>query len=56
MIIKKIEIGKNVMVGQSTTVLAGVEIGDNVIIGANSLVPKFMKLPANTKWGGVPIR
>ena len=35
-----VNIGNNVFVGASTTILHGVNIGDNVVIGAGSVVSK----------------
>lgn len=35
-----VEIGNDVWIGQSTTILSGVSIGDGAVIGANSLVTK----------------
>jgi len=47
-------IGKNVLVGANSTVLAGVEIGDNSIVSAMSLVNK--DVPPKTFAGGVPAK
>jgi len=49
----KVTIGKNVMVGARSTVLAGVSIGDGVRISAMSLVHKGVLQHAFV--GGVPI-
>ena len=45
--IGKVRIGKNVMIGANSTLLAGIEIGDNSIIGAGTIVSK--NIPANKK-------
>jgi len=55
-ILRKIRVGKNCLVGDSAIILPGVEIGDNVIIGAGSLIPKNKKIPSNTVWGGNPVK
>ncbi|MGC8993432.1 MAG: DapH/DapD/GlmU-related protein [Candidatus Aenigmatarchaeota archaeon] len=55
LIIAPVKIGKNVSIGQYTTVLPGAIIEDGAIIGAMSLVPKFKKVKKGI-WGGVPIR
>jgi len=55
LIVDPIKIGKNVPIGQYTTVLPGVIIEDGAIIGAMSLVPKFTRVKKGV-WGGVPIR
>lgn len=52
--IGKIRIGKGVMVGANSTILAGVTIGDNTTISAMSLVNK--NVPAGAFVGGVPIK
>ena len=49
-----ITIGKNVWIGSSSTVVAGVTIGDNAIIAAGAVVTK--DVPANTVAGGVPAK
>lgn len=49
-----ISIGKNVWIGASTTIVAGVTIGDNSIVGAGSVVTK--DVPTNTIVAGVPAR
>jgi len=55
LIVAPIKIGKNVSIGQYTTVLPGAVIEDGAIIGAMSLVPKFKRVKRGV-WGGVPIR
>lgn len=49
-----VDIGSNVFIGASTTVLPGVRIGDNVVIGAGSVVSK--DIPANSVAVGNPAR
>lgn len=49
-----VDIGSNVFIGASTTVLPGVKIGDNVVIGAGSVVSK--DIPANSVAAGNPAR
>ena len=49
-----VTIGRNVWIGDKTTILGGVTIGDNVIIGANSVVLK--DIPSNCMAAGVPAR
>lgn len=49
-----VNIGHNVWIGGSVTILPGVTIGDNVTIGAGSVVVK--DIPANTIAAGNPCR
>ena len=50
----EIDIGDNVFIGASTTVLYGVHIGNNVIIGAGSVVSK--DLPDGVVAAGIPCK
>ena len=52
--IGKVTIGKNVMVGANSTILAGVSIGNNATVSAMSLVNK--NVPKNAFAEGVPIK
>lgn len=49
-----VDIGNNVFIGASTTILPGVKIGDNVIIGAGSVVSK--DIPAGSVAAGNPAK
>jgi acetyltransferase-like isoleucine patch superfamily enzyme len=49
-----VKIGKNVLIGANSTILAGVSIGDNSTISACSLVNKEM--PEGVFVGGVPAK
>lgn len=49
-----VNIGSNVFIGASTTVLPGIKIGDNVIVGAGSVVSK--DIPSNSVAVGNPAR
>jgi acetyltransferase-like isoleucine patch superfamily enzyme len=48
----KVVVGKDVMIGANTTVLAGVKIGDGAVISAASLVNRDIE--PNSFVGGVP--
>jgi acetyltransferase-like isoleucine patch superfamily enzyme len=52
--IGRVKIGRNVLIGANSTVLAGVKIGDNAFISAMSLVNKSVK--ENSFVGGIPIK
>lgn len=47
-------IGKNVWLGASTFISAGVEIGDNAVVGANAAVTK--NLESGSVYAGVPAK
>ena len=47
-------VGKNVLIGTNSTVLAGVKIGDNSVVSAMSLVNR--DVPSKTFVGGVPAK
>ena len=49
-----VDIGNNVFVGASTTILPGVKIGDNVVIGAGSVVSK--DIPSGSVAAGNPAK
>ncbi|MGN0383571.1 MAG: acyltransferase [Eubacterium sp.] len=49
-----VNIGNNVFIGASTTVLPGVDIGNNVVIGAGSVISK--DIPDNSVVVGSPAR
>jgi acetyltransferase-like isoleucine patch superfamily enzyme len=53
-IVKPINIGNNVYLGDGCLILPGVNIGDNSIIGARSVVTK--DIPANTVCAGIPAK
>ena len=50
----EVRIGRNVLIGANSTILAGVSIGDNSRIGACSLVNS--DIPKNSFYAGVPAR
>lgn len=49
-----VNIGNNVFVGASTTILPGVDIGNNVVIGAGSVVSR--DIPDNSVVAGSPAK
>lgn len=49
-----VNIGNNVFIGASSTILPGVNIGDNVVIGAGSIVSR--DIPDNSVVAGNPAR
>ncbi len=54
--LKRVKIGRNVVIGGYTVVFPGAEIGDGALVGAMSLVPKDTRIPPRTVWAGVPAR
>lgn len=53
LVLKKVKIGKNVIIGLNSVIMPGVEIGDNAVIAAAAVVPKDMRIEANTVYYGV---
>jgi acetyltransferase-like isoleucine patch superfamily enzyme len=56
LIVKKIRIGKNCLIGGECFIMPGVTIEDNVIVGAKSLVLKDQVLKTGKRYAGVPVR
>lgn len=56
LIIKKIKIGNNCLIGGVTLLLPGVTIEDDVTVGAKSLVLKNMTLKKGRVYGGTPVK
>jgi|GEM_PF-3592417 len=56
LIIKRISIGDNCVIGVGSIIMPGVTIGDNAIIAANSTVLKNQKIKKGEMWGGSPAR
>ncbi len=54
--IRPVHIGARCTVGQSSVVFPGATMNDGSVLGALSLLPKGRSLPANTVWGGNPLR
>lgn len=53
-VLKPVQIGNNVMVGNYSLIMPGVKIGNNVIIGGHSVVTH--DLESNCVYAGVPAR
>ena len=56
LIIKKIKIGKNVLIGGDCFIMPGAVIEDNVILGAKSLVLKDQILKKGKIYAGIPAK
>ena len=56
LIIKKIKIGKNCLIGGDSFIMPGVTVEDNVVVGAKSLVTKNKKLEKGKIYAGVPVK
>lgn len=50
----KTDIGDNVAIGSSATILGGIKIGDGAVIGAGSVVTK--NVPPGEVWAGNPAK
>ena len=53
--LKKVIIGKNVIIGLNSVIFPGVEIGDNAMIAAGAIVPKGTHVAAHTTFLGAHI-
>lgn len=53
-IVRKVEIGNDVWIGQRVIILPGVKIGNGVIIGAGAVVTK--NIPDYAVVGGIPAK
>jgi len=53
--LKKVIIGKNVIIGLNSVIFPGVVIGDNAMIAAGAIVPKDTHVTANTTFLGAHI-
>jgi acetyltransferase-like isoleucine patch superfamily enzyme len=56
LIVKKVTIGKNCLIGGETFIMPGATIGDNVVVGAKSLVLKNQKLDSGKTYIGIPAK
>ena len=56
LIVKKVKIGNNCIIGADSFIFPGVIIEDNVILGAKSLVTKNQVLEKGKIYGGVPAK
>lgn len=53
LVIKKVRIGKNVIIGLNSIVMPGVAIGDNAVVAAGAVVPKDTVIESGTVYYGV---
>ncbi|MBC7080971.1 MAG: hypothetical protein H5T44_01790 [Thermoplasmatales archaeon] len=56
LIIKRVKIGKNCLIGGDSFIMPGVEIEENVVVGAKTLVTKDKKLKKEKVYAGIPAR
>ena len=49
--LKKVRIGRNIIIGLNSIVFPGVEIGDNTVITAGAIVPKETHVAPATTFG-----
>lgn len=54
LILRKVKIGKQALLGSHCTVMPGCEIGDKSIISANALLQKDSKVESRDVWVGIP--
>ncbi len=55
-VIAKVRIGDDVVIGGQSVVMAGVEVGDGAVIGARALVLPFTRIGPGEYWAGSPAR
>ena len=56
LIVRKVKIGKNCLIGGESFIMPGVEIEDNVVVAAKSLVTKGKKLKSGKIYAGIPAK
>lgn len=54
LILKKVKIGKNAIIGLNSVILPGCEIGDGALIAAGSVLGKNTKVEPHSVYSGVP--
>ncbi len=54
LIVAKIVIRKNAIIGAKSMILPGVTVGENSMVNAMSMVAMNTKIPPNQIWGGNP--
>ena len=54
LVIQKVSIGKNCLIGAESLIMPGVTMEDNVVLGGKSLVTKNKVLKKGNMYGGVP--
>lgn len=52
LILRKVRIGRNAVIGLNAIVLPGVEVGERAVVGAGVFVPKDTKIPAGSVYLG----
>lgn len=52
LVLRKVRIGRNAVIGLNSVVLPGVEVGEGAVVGAGVVVPKDTKIPAGTTYLG----
>lgn len=55
-ILGKIHIKRNAMIGVRTILLPGVTVGENSMVNSMSVVPMNTQIPDNEVWGGIPAK
>lgn len=56
LVIKRVKIGKNCLIGGESFIMPGVKIEDNVVVGAKSLVTKDKVLKSGKVYAGLPAK
>lgn len=56
LVLARVHLGKNCLIGAGTTIQPGVRIGEGAVIATNGLVGKWKEIPAGEVWGGLPVK
>ena len=56
LVLARVHLEKNCLIGAGTTIQPGVRIGEGAVIATNGLVGKWKERPAGEVWGGLPVK
>lgn len=56
LVLSKVRVGKNAMIGQRSILMPGVTVGDGAVVAAQAVVLKDTEIPPGETWVGIPAR
>ena len=56
LVLARVHLEKNCLIGAGTRIQPGVSIGVGAVIATNGLVGKWKEIPAGEVWGGLPVK